>query len=172
MDIVETMKAREISAPESLEMLLGEERSRNRFTWADVEKAKHLLGFGKDNVLGIEVEEADDDFVVGAWKDAMKRILREPDGASQRSDLVDAFKIIADLRGSTKLRETWEQNRGSMMTLDTAYSTLEVPRDMDETMLLAIFAMRVRLTYLTFYSPTKFYLGLGRRSAVSSGSNA
>lgn len=172
MVIVETMKTLGIQAPESLEVLLVEERSRNRFTWADVEKAKSLLGFGKENVLGIDLEEADDDFIVRAWKDAMKRIWQEPDGASKRSDLVDAFKIIADLRGSTQLRETWEHNRGSMMTLDTAYSTLEVPRDMDETMLLTVFAMRVRLLCNIFRFIAKLYTRPGRRSTVPGGSNA
>lgn len=170
MDIVETMKNRGIPAPESLEVLLGEERSRNRFTWADVEKAKQLLGFGKDSVLGVDIEDADDEFLIGAWKDGMKRIWREPNGATYRVDLVDAFKIIADLRGSAKLREMWEQNRGSMMTLETAYSTLEVPKDMDETMLLAVFAMRVRAFVKIHVDPgADFEPGPGRGSAIPSG---
>lgn len=143
------MKDRGVPPPDSLEMLIGEERSRNRFTWGDVQKAKHLLGFGEGSVLGIDLTDADDDFIIQAWRDAMKRVWREPDGASKRADLVDAFKIIGDLRGSAKLKEAWENGKGSMMTLDTAYSTLEVPKDVDETMLLTIYAMRVRTVITT-----------------------
>lgn len=138
--------------PETLDMMLAEERSRHRFTWADVEKAKALLGFGRDSVLGVDIEDADDDFVIHAWKDAMKRVWREPDGASQRIDLIDAFKIIADLRGSAKLQASWERGKGSGMTLDTAYSTLDIPKDVDETMLIAIYNMRVRIFGVTLCS--------------------
>ena len=58
---------------------------------------------------------------------------------------VDAFKVIADLRGSAKLRDTWENGKGSMMTLDSAYSTLQVSKEFDESTLLAVYTMRVRL---------------------------
>ena len=125
-------------------MILAEERSRHRFTWQDVEKSKILLGFGKDNFLGVDIEDADDEFITGAWKDAMKRVWRELDGASQRAELVDAFKVIADLRGSKGLQEAWEKGKGSMMTLDTAYSTLQVSKDFDDGTLLAVYSMRVR----------------------------
>lgn len=143
------MKVRGVPAPDTLEMVIGEERSRNRFTWTDVEKAEALLRFGKDNDLGVELDEADDEFIIHAWKDAMKRIYKEQDGASKRADLVDAFKIIGDLRGSAKLRDAWENGKGSMMTLETAYSTLQVPKDVDETMLLTVFAMRVSRARIT-----------------------
>ena len=132
------MKNRGGIAPDSLDMILAEERSRHRFTWQDVEKSKVLLGFGKDNVLGVDLEDADDEFIIQAWKDAMKRVWREAEGASLRAELVDAFKVIADLRGSAKLRETWEKGKGSMMTLETAYSTLQVSKEFDDSTLLAV----------------------------------
>jgi ubiquitin carboxyl-terminal hydrolase 25 len=143
-EIVDTMKNRGVAPPEALDMILAEERSRHRFTWQDVEKAKVQLGFGKDNVLGVDLEDADDDFIIRAWRDAMKRVWREADGSSLRVELIDAFKVIADLRGSVKLRDTWENGKGSMMTLDTAYSTLQVSKEFDESTLLAVYAMRVR----------------------------
>lgn len=139
------MKNLATTPPDSLEMLLGEEKSRNRFTLKEAEKSMGLLGFGKDNILGIDLDEVDDDeFVIRAWKDAMNRISKDADAASVRVDLVDAFKIIADLRGSSKLQEAWERNKSPMMTLESAYSVLEVPKDVDETMLLTVFNMRVR----------------------------
>lgn len=125
-------------------MLVVEERSRHRFTYEDLEQAKKLLGFGKDNILAVDLEEVDDDFVINAWKSALKRVLREADGSAHRVDLIDSFKIIADTRGSAKLREAWNKDKGSTMSLDTAYSTLDIPKEVDEEMLLTIFNMRVR----------------------------
>lgn len=147
------MKNRGVAVPETLEMILAEERSRHRFTWQDLQKAKTLLGFGKDNFLSVDIEDADDDFVIGAWKDAMKRVWRDPDGASLRSELIDAFKFIADFRGSKKLQEAWESGKGSMMTLDTAYSTLQVSKEFDDGTLLAVYSMRVRISSNLLPSP-------------------
>ena len=151
-NIVDTMKERGISPPEVLEMLIGEERSRHRFTLEDLEKAISILGFGKDNILGVDLDEdIDDQFVIDAWKNAVKRAWREPsDKASQlRNDLNDAFKIVAEWRCSPKLRQAWERDKGPVMTEEAAYSTLDVPKDVDETMLITVFNLRVQLTFLT-----------------------
>ncbi|EKM61525.1 uncharacterized protein PHACADRAFT_85514 [Phanerochaete carnosa HHB-10118-sp] len=141
--IIEIMKNRGVPPPDSLDLMLAEEKSRHRFTWTDLDRAEVLLGFGKAGPLGVELADADEDFIIGAWKDAMKRVWGEPDAASARADLIEAFKVIADLCGSVRLQEAWEMGKGSGMAPDTAYSTLDVPRDVDETMLLAIYAMRV-----------------------------
>ncbi|KAJ3558153.1 hypothetical protein NM688_g1094 [Phlebia brevispora] len=55
----------------------GEERSRHRFTTEDLEQAISLLGFGKDNILSVELDEdVDDQFIIDAWKNAQKRAWR------------------------------------------------------------------------------------------------
>ena len=144
--IVETMKDRGCSPPEQLELLIGEERSRHRFTTDDLEKAQSLLGFGKDGIVGVELDEdVDDQFIIDAWKNALKRAWREPsDKAGQlRSDLNEAFKIIAEWKCSAKLRDAWDRDRGPVMTEEVAYSTLDVPKEVDETMLITIFNLRV-----------------------------
>ena len=135
-------------------MLIGEERSRHRFTLDDLDKAKSILGFGKDNILGVELDEdIDDQFIVEAWKNALKRAWREQsDKASQlRSDLNDAFKIVAEWRCSSKLRQAWERDKGPAMTEEVAYSTLDVPKDVDDTMLITIFNLRVSPLYVCGY---------------------
>lgn len=171
-EIVETMKARGAMPPDTLDMILAEERSRHRFTWQDVEKAKMLLGFGKDNVLAVDLEDADDEFIIRAWKEAMKRVWREADGASQRAELVDAFKVVAELRGSSKLRDSWESGKGSMMTLESAYSTLQVSKELDETTLLAVYAMRVSGVCHPIATAGADQLFSGRGSAFPGGSYA
>ena len=142
--IVETMKNLGVDPPDQLQMLVVEERSRHRFTFDDYNKAVSFLGFGKDNTLGVELEDdVPSDFIIQAWKDAVKRSWRDPDGAQLRTDLNQAFKIVADFRQNPQLRIAWEQGKASLMTPDAAYSTLEVPHDTDEDMLVAIFNMRV-----------------------------
>ena len=68
------MKERGVSLPESLEMLVATEQSRGRFSLGDLENATKLLGFGRDGILDVELdEEVDDDFILGAYKSAVKR---------------------------------------------------------------------------------------------------
>ncbi|KAI0686832.1 cysteine proteinase [Cytidiella melzeri] len=142
--IVDTMKNLGISLHDSLEMLVAEERSRHRFTFADYNRAVSLLGFGKDNILHVELEDdVPTKFIIQAWKDAVKRSWHEVDGVQLRTDLNDAFKIVADMRQSSKLRKAWEQEKVSIISPDAAYSTLDVPHETDEEMLVTIFNMRV-----------------------------
>ena len=44
------------------------------------------------------------------------------------------FRIVADSRGSMKLRQMWE---------DSSKNVMEVPAETDETMLITMFMMRV-----------------------------
>lgn len=139
------MKNLGASVLDALELLIVEEHSRHRFTFEDYKKAIWMLGFGKDNTLRVELEDdVETKFIISAWKEAVKRSWSDSQqGGQLRADLNNAFKIVGDMRQSSKLRKTWEQERVSLMSPDTAYLTLEVPRDVDETMLITIYNMRV-----------------------------
>lgn len=153
--IFETFQKRGLSATitnsEELQTLIAAERSRGRFTESDIKLATHYLGFGKENELGVELDdEVDDDFILNAWKNGLKRSWREDGGgAERRTDLNDSFKIISDVRGGEKLRNAykWEKNT---MSPDAAYATLEVPKEVDETMLITVYSMRVCSLQLNF----------------------
>ncbi|KAK7686516.1 hypothetical protein QCA50_010114 [Cerrena zonata] len=133
-----------LTGAEELETLILEERSRGRFTESDIGRAGNYLGFGKDNELRVELDDdVDDDFILNAWKNGLKRSWKEPyEGAQRRTDLNESFKIIADLRGSRSLRDAYKWEK-SAMSPDAAYGTLDVPRDVDEGMLITVFSMRV-----------------------------
>ncbi len=139
------MRVLGVSPPEDLQTIIAEERSRNRFVPDNVHAAAEILGFGKDNELRVELDhDVDDQFILDAWKNGLKRAWKDPEqGSQRRMDLNDAFRIIADVRGSPRLRKAWKEERGSGMSPDTAYATLEVPKDVDETMIIAIFGLRV-----------------------------
>ncbi|RPD77473.1 hypothetical protein L226DRAFT_521134 [Lentinus tigrinus ALCF2SS1-7] len=48
------------------------------------------------------------------------------------------------LLGRQALSKVWGEEKGSGMSPETAYSTLDVPRDVDEAMLLTIYSIRVK----------------------------
>ena len=80
---------------------------------------------------------------------ARQRAWQVPSEATRRrAELNDALKIVAETRESMKLLKVWEDEKGSGMSPEMAYSTLDVPRDVDETLLLTVYSMRVRSSYL------------------------
>ncbi|KAG6836077.1 hypothetical protein H0H93_011620 [Arthromyces matolae] len=134
--------------PQLLPEILATERSRDRFTAEDVLQAASTLGFGENNVLGVEYNEMDvpEPFLENAWRDCLKRSWRDPlAGAETLRSANDAFRILAEARGSETLRRIWESGKNKVMTPEKAYDTLEVPKDVDEFMLITVYNMR-RLT--------------------------
>ncbi|TBU41273.1 cysteine proteinase [Dichomitus squalens] len=145
LTIVNTMLSLHVNVPGELQGLIVEERERYRFTPEDYANAARLLGFGRDNDLGVELDgEVDDDFIAQAWRSARQRAWQDfSDVARKRAQLNDALKIVAEQRGSEALLKVWSEEKGSGMSPETAYQTLYVPKDVDETMLLTVFSMRV-----------------------------
>ncbi|KAF8973501.1 hypothetical protein BDZ97DRAFT_1648272 [Flammula alnicola] len=136
------------SCPTQLQELLVMEQSRERFTLEDVTTAAITLGFGVENVLGVEYdEEIPDEFVENAWKDCVKRAWRDHDHGSETHRLAnDSFRILAESRGSIKLRRAWESGKNKYMNPDRAYDTLEIPKDVDDYMLITVYNMRLEET--------------------------
>ncbi|KAH9884671.1 cysteine proteinase [Cubamyces lactineus] len=143
--IVNTMIQLGQNVPSELQTLIVEERSRFRFTPDDLYEAAKILGFGRDGELRVELDnEIEDDFIAQAWRSARQRAWQDPsNAATRRAKLNDALRLIAEHRGSEKLLKVWNDEKGSGMSPDTAYTTLEVPKDVDETMLLTVYSMRV-----------------------------
>lgn len=131
--------------PQELQNLVLQERSRNRYTEEDRLNAIRVLGFGKDNLLRVDYEDdIDEAFLVSAWKDCLKRAWRDPkDGAQRLTDANDAFRIVAESRGSVSLRKLWEDSTRDGMDPSRAYTVLEVPPETDDGMLMTVFMMRV-----------------------------
>lgn len=141
------------SCPSSLQDLVALERSRDRFVIEDVANAAAVLGFGADGPLRVEYGEADipDDFIENAWKECIKRSWRDPAGGSTtQREATEAFRILAESRGSTQLRKAWESGKNTVMTPERAYDTLEIPKDVDDNMLITVYSMRVRRLFLCF----------------------
>ncbi|EED80350.1 predicted protein [Postia placenta Mad-698-R] len=131
------------AAPE-LQQLIIEERTRYRYSREDLAEAIAVLGFGKDRELRVELDaDVDDQFILEAWRSARRRAWRESNANDLRHRLNEALRMLADDRGSALLRKAWDEEKGTGMSPDAAYSTLEVPREVEETMLITVYVMRV-----------------------------
>jgi ubiquitin carboxyl-terminal hydrolase 25/28 len=145
VNIVQTMQTMNEDTPIDLQNLILEERTRGRFTRDDFMNAVGTLGFGHDGPLRVDFDESvEEEFIINAWRDGIRRSWKnETNGSAIRRDFNDALKIIADVRGSPEMHRVWEHEKGSIMTVDTAYSTLGVTKEMDENTLITVFDMRV-----------------------------
>ncbi|KAF9469591.1 hypothetical protein BDZ94DRAFT_1151478 [Collybia nuda] len=134
------------NCPPSLQEILLTERSRDRFTTEDLLSAIKVLGFGADGPLCVEYDDADipESFIENAWRECVKKSWKDQEnGAAQLRDATQAFKILAEARGSIALRGIWDSGKDKVMNPDRAYDTLEVPKDVDEFMLITIYNMRM-----------------------------
>lgn len=134
------------SCPQSLQDIVVSEQSRNRFTLEELQQATNILGFGTNGPLKVEYDsDIDDDFVENAWKDCIKRGWRNYERGSEiQREANEAFRIIAEARGSVRLWDMWEARKEIFLTPERAYDRLEIPKDVDDAMLITVFSLRVR----------------------------
>jgi ubiquitin carboxyl-terminal hydrolase 25/28 len=137
-----------------LVQLLESEQERGRFSHDDIHNAAATLGFGADGPLKVEYgSDVPDEFVENAWKECVKKSWREYEGGSKlQAEATKALKIIAGARGSRTLQKVWEHGKHGMMSPERAYDTLEVPKDVDEDMLITVFSMRASCMFLSWIS--------------------
>ena len=153
--IVDTMTDSDSDAGESVpdelrSFIASERKQRGRFTMEEHAAYARVLGFGRDNSLGVELDgpddgPADDAFIAQAWRRARQRTwLTAADQAEKRAQLDDALRLVAEQRGSVALVEVWREEKGGGMAPETAYQLLGVLGEADETTLLEAYYMRVR----------------------------
>lgn len=134
-----------------LQSFVFDERERGRFTRDDFQEAPATLGFGPLGTLSVDYDyDVPDEFVENAWREAVRRAWREGAGAAGGDGLRltaanDAFRRIAEVRGSAALWKKWDLAKDGGMTPERAYATLEVPAEIDDGMLITVFSMRARL---------------------------
>jgi ubiquitin carboxyl-terminal hydrolase 25/28 len=131
--------------PQELQTIVFEERTRGRFTEDDLQNAATVLGFGKDGALRLELEDdLEDNFLAGAWQAAIKSAWRDPTNCTQlQRDANEAFRMIAQSRGSKGLVKLWSGSSKNQMDPTRAYAVLEVSADVDDEFVLTVFMLRV-----------------------------
>ncbi|KAF8257553.1 hypothetical protein EI94DRAFT_1774415 [Lactarius quietus] len=120
-----------------LQSFVFEERERGRFTRDDFLEAPGTLGFGPNGPLSVDYDYDN------AWREAVRRAWREGADGLRLTAANDAFRRIAEVRGSEALWKKWEQAKDGGMTPERAYATLEVPSEIEDGMLITVFSMRV-----------------------------
>ncbi|KAH8099848.1 cysteine proteinase [Cristinia sonorae] len=133
------------SAREEIEMLLLQEKSRGRWSKEDLKRGAAVLGFGLDNALGVDLDdEVDEEFILRAWKDGLKRSWTMEDGNERRMQLYDALKILSELKSSKRLLDAWTHEKGSGMSPDAAYLALQVSKEVEDDMLITVYTFAVQ----------------------------
>ena len=157
--------------PAELQSIVLEERGRSRYTLEDQENAIKTLGFGKDGHLSIDFEsDVPERFILDAWRDCVRRAWRDTvNGAELQREASDAFRIAAETRESAKLWAQWESGKSKTMNPDRAYDTLEIPKEVDDAMLLTVFVMRVGPNVRLTLPCVTHASSLGRRTSESDG---
>ncbi|KAM5538398.1 hypothetical protein V8D89_008000 [Ganoderma adspersum] len=111
---------------DQLQSFIVQEKERYRFMINEHARYAQMLGFGRDNELGVELDsDVDDEFIARAWGSARQRAWMSSGDASQKRALLnDALKVVAEQRGSTALIKgrarrgfsARETNTGSLCT--------------------------------------------------------
>jgi ubiquitin carboxyl-terminal hydrolase 25/28 len=75
-----------------------------------VEAASQVLGFGLDGPLRVAYDnDIPDEFIEDAWRECMKRSWWDYDGGQTlQKDAKKALGILAEAKGSVRLRKIWE----------------------------------------------------------------
>ncbi|KAG8959209.1 ubiquitin-specific protease ubp2 [Tulasnella sp. 419] len=146
---------------EGLQNLAMVERSKGLWTHEDLRWAHQILGIWDDETSRVMDGLRPED-IREAWRKKLKELSEEakkmravtggaewnrpPTMTASKKDLKEAFRIISESMGSTSAMATFDEAikvYESAMDIDEAYSTLDVPQDLDEDTMVVIFQMRL-----------------------------
>lgn len=145
---------------EDVRELIVMERSKDRWTPKEYEEAISLLQLGPDSPLLVTIFEADAGFLERAYKELLNQTYRPPESApstwsddvkmkmeptERRQQLKDALRIAAEGTGKEEFYQVWKKinEPWSSMDPEKAYTTLGVPNDTTDEMLLTVYSLRV-----------------------------
>ncbi|KAJ8454785.1 hypothetical protein ONZ45_g19169 [Pleurotus djamor] len=142
--IATIMEENHLCPPELQDLLMNERSQRQRFTESDVLEAAGALGFGSDGPLKVDFDnDIPSEFIENAWKDCIQRSWIDPRGSQVQTEATEALRILAEARGDQQLHRLWEDKKDRLMDPAKAYSTIEVPNDVEDAMLITIFGIRI-----------------------------
>jgi ubiquitin carboxyl-terminal hydrolase 25/28 len=160
-NILPQLKREEPLVNEDLRELIVMERSRDRWTPKEYNDALDTLQLGEDSPLLLGIFETDATFLENAYKQLLYETWRPPTAApsswseqvkmkmepgERRQVLKNAVRIAAEGTGREEFYQVWKKisEPWSSMDPEKAYTTLGVPKDTTEDMLLTVYNLRVR----------------------------
>lgn len=116
--IFHAMQEMNESIPVVLKNLILKESARNRFTQDDFLRAAIVLGFGP---LGMGLDKTvEEESIISAWRDGVRRSWEdETDGFATRQELNNALRVIAEVHGSAKMHNIWEDEVRRILIRET-----------------------------------------------------
>ena len=150
------------------------EKSKDRWTPDDYEEALGVLGFGPDRPLQLEISEIDAEFFENAYKNLLRQTWRPQPGGygygvggdaapgdklswnhdvkmrmgpdERRKFLKESLRIVAEGTGRPSFYDVYKKicEPWAGMDPEKAYTTLDVPKDTTDDMLLTVHQLRVR----------------------------
>ncbi|WWC89454.1 uncharacterized protein L201_004378 [Kwoniella dendrophila CBS 6074] len=129
-----------IAGRESLQMRVATERSLDKYSSDDLEKAYNLIGYTSDyaETLCVLPSEAPDSHIF----DLHKKAVQSSSSASERQNLSNALLLIGRERGSDVMKQLGESGQ-TLMSVQEAYSALNCPEDAIDDGLLMQYEMAV-----------------------------
>ncbi|WWC61766.1 uncharacterized protein I303_104351 [Kwoniella dejecticola CBS 10117] len=125
---------------EMLQMRVATERSLDKYSSDEVDKAYNLIGYTPEytETLCVLPSEAPDDHIL----DLHKKAVQSSSTSQEKQDLSKALIILGRERGS-ELMKTLGENGQTLMSVQEAYSALSCPEDAVDDGLLMQYEMAV-----------------------------
>lgn len=148
------------SSRDGLSNLVGIEISRGVWTVETLRECAVLLGLAQqseEGVVGVLFGDDPDPAIIrDAWLKKVKDLnadfaagrVRDKEALGQRKhELKEAYRIVSEGTGKAQVVAAYEDaiKLYGSMDITEAYQTLEVPAELDDEMIVTIFAMRVRI---------------------------
>lgn len=147
------------SSAESLQILVSQEESRGRWSSDDLTRAAIVLGYMSEDEIaigsGISLPSNFRESLRDAWLVRVKEVnaelsdnrLTRQFAEDRKRELKEAFRILAEYSGSPEMVSEFQQTMrmygNGMVDVQDAYNALEVPKELDEDMVVTIYNMRV-----------------------------
>ncbi|WVF71581.1 hypothetical protein IAT40_006389 [Kwoniella sp. CBS 6097] len=125
---------------ESLQMRVATERSLNKYTIDDVQKAYDAIGYTSSHaeMITVHAQEAPEEYILDMHKKAMQAAT----SPHERSELSRALILIGRERGSEVMKRLGESGQ-TLMSVEEAYAALSCPMDAVDDGLLMQYEMAV-----------------------------
>ncbi|KAK8864283.1 hypothetical protein IAR55_001529 [Kwoniella newhampshirensis] len=125
---------------EALQLRVATERSLDKYSSDDIDRAYQTIGYTSQHVevIGVDAPEAPDDYVL----DLHKRAVQTATSTQEKQDLARALVLLGRERNSDLMKRLGGSGQ-ALISVDEAYAALSAPRDAVDDGLIMQYEMAV-----------------------------